>query len=353
MPANAVSELIARYQIDRLEDHHKIDLAKAMLDRIVEMEVSPDPIHYLVIYEAIQEIDPALSKRIKHAIDSNYYSDAIADDFFSELIAQYLFEHLPTQQVEELLSGLLLQIEHWTQSSIQNQKLINNSFAEIIPNLPTSVKSTVETEILPALKNLFEDTEKLSHEVNEATGEIQHLKTELEQAYTIAKTDDLTGLPNRRAFNETSEEMLAESQNSNFLFSMLIIDIDYFKKINDEFGHLTGDSALRYLAKQLKREIKGKDFIARMGGEEFVILLANTDHQNALNVAKNLRKKIESIKLQVTKQNKTLQMTISCGVATVNAQDDIDSLLQRADQSLYLAKHSGRNQVKGELDLKP
>ncbi|MCF6253453.1 MAG: diguanylate cyclase, partial [Thiomicrorhabdus sp.] len=181
--------------------------------------------------------------------------------------------------------------------------------------------------------------------------EIKRLKEELKKANFFAKTDELTNIPNRRGFNENIEEVIQLSLQSQQPFALVILDLDLFKKVNDTFGHIVGDSALRYVSKLLKEETKGRDCIARIGGEEFSIILPDISYENAIRVADNIRKKIASKTLSVKGQTKPLRLTLSSGVAIYRKGEEIETLFQRADEALYLAKNNGRNQVCGEQDL--
>jgi len=352
MPIHAVNSLIARYQVDGLTNDQKVELANKVLAKMKELGALPSPVHYAIIYESIEKIDPLLAKEIQQSIDSGAYNDQAADKFISELITNYLIQNIPSQQVELLLKNLLQQIEKWLVNSKNSEKAVYdgiNAISEL--NIPDAIKNTLFNEIVPAIEVLLKDTEELQVEAVEASDEIRQLKMELEQANNMAKTDELTNIPNRRGFNEMAEKVLKHSQEEDSIFSLAIIDIDFFKSINDEFGHLVGDSVLRYLARLLDSETKGKDFVARLGGEEFVILLPNTSLENALKVAENLREKVEQTKLQVKNHFRKLRLTISCGVATYQEDLSIDDILVHADDALYLAKNSGRNQTKGEHEV--
>ena len=131
-----------------------------------------------------------------------------------------------------------------------------------------------------------------------------------------------------------------------------MIDIDYFKRFNDQHGHLLGDQVLKFMGSLFSKELKGRDFVARYGGEEFVILLGTTSLENAFIVADKIRKSLDGIKLKYVKTGQVLgKVSISAGVAAIREDDTAESLLKRADDALYLAKQAGRNNVKSESDL--
>ncbi|WP_375750537.1 GGDEF domain-containing protein [Vibrio sp. HN007] len=158
-----------------------------------------------------------------------------------------------------------------------------------------------------------------------------------------ATTDPLTGKFNRRAFSEFALKEISTYRRTNSSLSMVIMDIDFFKKINDKYGHDIGDLVIKKTADTVAEVIREEDILARFGGEEFVILLPRTDLKDAANVAERMRQNIENIELDTEKGRVTL--TASFGVANFDINHDLDDTLRRADQSLYKAKSEGRNQV--------
>lgn len=156
--------------------------------------------------------------------------------------------------------------------------------------------------------------------------------------------DGLTGVFNRRHFLERLQEERERSKKFNYPFSFLMIDIDHFKNLNDQYGHLVGDVILREVAKTLKENARQIDFIGRYGGEEFCICLTETDKEKAKLAAERFRKSIENKQMRAYDEN--LKVTISIGISVfpVDCQD-IQGIIDRADKALYQAKQAGRNRV--------
>ena len=164
------------------------------------------------------------------------------------------------------------------------------------------------------------------------------MKTKFE---ILAITDKLTKLYNRHKFYEIATNEIERSKRYKRPLSLIIFDIDHFKKINDTYGHDIGDYVLQELAKLIKKHIRKQDFAFRWGGEEFIILLPETDAQGAMKLAEKLRHIIESHKFK-----KVGQVTISLGVTEYSSSDkDIDEVVKRADNALYLSKKNGRNRA--------
>jgi len=167
-----------------------------------------------------------------------------------------------------------------------------------------------------------------------------------EQISTLAVTDELTGLYNLRKLREDVEREVIRSKRYNHEFSIIMGDIDHFKKINDFYGHRAGDKVLKEIAAALESSKREVDRAYRYGGEEFVILLPETSLAEATEVAEKMRKRIESLEIRINENAQPLNVTISMGVSSFpeNGQE-IQSLIQAADEALYTAKFLGRNRV--------
>jgi diguanylate cyclase (GGDEF)-like protein len=170
------------------------------------------------------------------------------------------------------------------------------------------------------------------------------------QLETMAGTDPLTRLYNRRTFQHACEQELQLARRKERPFSILMVDLDHFKSINDRYGHHVGDSALIAAVQAMQDSIRGSDVLARWGGEEFAALLPNANIEAAHVVAERLRANVERVELSMSaaaglNAPDVVRMTVSIGLATCEPPDDILAVMTRADQNLYLAKDSGRNRV--------
>lgn len=169
--------------------------------------------------------------------------------------------------------------------------------------------------------------------------------TLLRQLDQLAKQDPLTGVANRRHFNIELERALAHSQENGAPLSLILIDVDYFKRFNDHYGHQVGDMCLKEVAQALKRSVRTpSDLVARYGGEEFVLLLPNTDSEAATAVAQRLQDGLASLQLEHLASDVAPWVTVSQGIASIVSGEGASQLLERADRALYRAKESGRNQ---------
>jgi diguanylate cyclase (GGDEF)-like protein len=190
---------------------------------------------------------------------------------------------------------------------------------------------------------LQSERENLERSVAERTKELQEVNARL---HTLAVTDGLTGVFNHRRFQEALQTELVRAERHKRPLSVLMIDVDFFKKINDAMGHPAGDELLRRLAETLGADLRQTDLIARYGGEEFTVLLPESTKSEALQVAERMRAAVEALSNEGTAWK--LKVTVSLGVATYPEDGETgQGVLEAADQAMYLAKRQGRNRVVG------
>lgn len=175
--------------------------------------------------------------------------------------------------------------------------------------------------------------------------DIQKSKNQLNHYKNVAYSDFLTGLDNVRKFDSHLNELIKYSKGKEERFSLLLIDIDHFKKVNDTYGHDAGDAVLQQLGAILKQTVRSIDKVSRNGGEEFSVLLPNSSLQDSMNWAERIRKAVESQSF-VLPNNEKLKITVSIGASSYpDTTPDTDEIFKQADNPLYQAKSSGRNRV--------
>jgi two-component system cell cycle response regulator len=193
------------------------------------------------------------------------------------------------------------------------------------------IKPIIEDEFFARINNLLS-----------SKALFDQLKRERKRLIELATKDSLTTLYNRHFLLETAQRKLAEAHRHKFKLSLMVLDVDYFKRINDEFGHDGGDHVLKSIAEVLKNQFREEDLVARVGGEEFVVMLSHSDQKNSFERAEQLRKNIEDLNALGKK------ITVSIGLTTLdlgNSKETFDDLFTRADKALYESKNSGRNCV--------
>lgn len=213
----------------------------------------------------------------------------------------------------------------------------NSDIDEIIRQLPLRLHELAdELGTNPAVQQKLAEIDRL----------LQTLATHIERIIRDARIDSLTGLWNRRALDEQIPLQLSLAQRYGTPLSVVMVDIDHFKQLNDVHGHAVGDGALQHIARLLRAGLRDSDFVARFGGEEFVLLLPQTDLTGALMATERIRKTISESPLRSTARD--LVIKVSMGVAQVRREDRPCDVLARADAALLQAKQAGRNQIQSE-----
>lgn len=195
---------------------------------------------------------------------------------------------------------------------------------------------------LKAIKNALSKERKfLERKVDERTKDLTILHQEAEK---MARIDELTSISNRRAFFELGELIHNQTQRTGNIYTVIMLDIDDFKKVNDTYGHAAGDSVIKNVANALVSVSRNSDVVARIGGEEFAVVLTNATRQQAIEMAERARMEIEELRIQFDRY--TLNPTVSVGTAEYQVEDkDVGAVLARADKALYQAKETGKNKV--------
>jgi diguanylate cyclase len=184
-------------------------------------------------------------------------------------------------------------------------------------------------------------------------GEIAELQTYVEELQREAVVDGLTGISNRKYFDMSLRRLATEAMEKGLPLSMVMLDIDYFKKFNDTYGHQVGDQVLKLVAKTLRGIAKGEDLSARYGGEEFAVILPGRELEQSTEIAEKIREKIAGSSLVDRRSGKSLgKITLSAGVGQFIYGEPLTAFVSRCDDAQYLAKERGRNRVETELSLK-
>jgi diguanylate cyclase len=205
--------------------------------------------------------------------------------------------------------------------------------------------------LLAATREMENRTNSLEKELQKSSDQVNDLRSKLEDVHKEALTDPLTGISNRKAFDNALAAAEAAMGESDDPISVLLCDIDHFKKFNDNWGHQTGDQVLRLVASCLSENVKGRDTAARYGGEEFGVVLRGTALHDAVRIAEQIRHAVEARRLVKKSTGDVLgTITISIGVAQFAPQEKAETAVRRADACLYGAKQNGRNLVISEKD---
>jgi diguanylate cyclase len=228
---------------------------------------------------------------------------------------------------------------------------LNGSVDEMDNGVGEDRLRAIISDLTASTRNMSRLNAKLAEQLGEAKGEVIELREALESIRTESQIDPVTTLANRMFFDTALADAIRHAQRTGDTMSVLMTDIDHFKKFNDTYGHLTGDQVLRLVAMSIKQNVKGLDTAARFGGEEFAIILPGCDIRGAIQVGEQVRKAVMSRELVKRSTGENLgRVTISIGVATIRKDDTATTLIERADAAMYAAKRGGRNMVVAETD---
>ena len=331
--------------------------ANSALDLLKRASVPPYPQFYELLYTYATGVNPALNARINSIFREGDPSVDISERLYNEFLrAQDASERVST--VSERMSHRIESMHTAIDSAITTANSYSATLQVAGGDLASSQVSEVNfvrdvaTNLLVETRRMQEANNSLERNLEAAREDIAALQRDLEDVRREALLDPLTKIFNRKAFDDGLVRATLAARDDKAPLCLLLLDIDYFKRFNDTWGHQTGDQVLRLVAMTLKSNIKGKDIAARYGGEEFAAILPATDLEGAVIVAENIRKAIQAKELLKRSTNEKLgRVTASFGVALFRPDDTPSSIIERADRCLYAAKHNGRNLVVSETDL--
>jgi diguanylate cyclase len=319
----------ARERIDRgLNWYELAPTLEDIRDFVIQSYMGADDNYRLYlnnVYAELSHITDALGVAIQseeqQRLATNQLQSNVGDGMAT--ITQALSDH---QDIDALKSAVQAQVQ-----SIQGAL---NSSKEQEQN-----QASDEGSLSSQLSALIERVQKMEEQDSE-------IREKLEQEKIRAITDSLTGLPNREAYNGKIHEEMLRWQRYQHPLCIAVLDIDFFKKVNDTYGHQTGDKVLKAVATSVAQRLREVDFIARFGGEEFVILLPETSAENALSMLNRTRERLAKTHLRSKKGDEETKftVTVSIGIAEFKDGDTAENAFERADKALYDAKENGRNQ---------
>lgn len=212
----------------------------------------------------------------------------------------------------------------------------------------------IKQTLLNQISEAIDSNRRLENDLVCTRYRLEEQAQELDHARLEARIDALSGVGNRKAFDESLRFMISQSQRSRSTFGLVMIDVDHFKWINDTHGHQSGDYVVKRLGETFKSLISKDDHIARFGGDEFGIMFANVDQDAALEAAQRIRDKVEQTNFDSGVGSNRVAVTLSMGMAICEPTDSAESLLKKADAALYHAKEAGRNRLTVfDLDMLP
>ncbi len=203
----------------------------------------------------------------------------------------------------------------------------------------------VKEALLHQIASVMESNRSLEHDLVCTRFRLEEVAQELDRTRLEARVDELSGVGNRKAFDESLQFMFSRFKRHHASFALLLIDVDHFKWINDTHGHPSGDTVVQRLGASLKEVIRGGDRVARYGGDEFALLMSGVQEEGAMDIARRIRRKVETTNFGVGADDARVAVTLSMGMAVCEPEDSPGSLMKKADAALYRSKQAGRNRL--------
>jgi diguanylate cyclase len=342
--------------IKLLDDHERtMAFAEVALGQIKCLRQTAVPRNYEIWYVYATGYNAALNQIINETLARN---GKLTEADLEQIYDAYLSPINTSERIDKVGARVIGEIDD-VMSLISDALGMSTSYDATLSDATQQltgahtreqVKAIAET-LLASTRQMRNTNKALQDRLSRSKSEISNLHQSLEAIRAESLTDPLTGLGNRKHFDQSIEAAVQAALAIGEPLSLMMFDIDHFKSFNDNYGHLTGDQVLRLVGMSLKQTIKGQDITARSGGEEFAVVLPNTALRQALTVADHIRRAVMAKELKKKSSGEILgRVTISVGVSMLKPGDDTDALIERADACLYAAKRNGRNRVICEAD---
>lgn len=328
--------------------------AQATWRRVHELDLLATPENYSLLFAYFEEADTQLKMAVEEALKMSGRDPIRLAEVFSALYERFLTNSRQEQvlqgttgKIDEEIQQMLSMVSAASKGNEQYGQVLNTFTNDLNKkNVSVDQMQTMISRLQQETKTVAEQNNKLREQLFASLTQVKDLRSNLDNVKKESITDALTGIGNRKAFTAEMHKVIQETVKKGETLCVIMIDIDHFKKFNDKYGHLVGDQVLKLVATTLKENIKGRDFVARWGGEEFGLLLPNTSLSDAVVLGDQLRLTVASKKIIRKPQNEDLgTITLSMGTTTFIYGENPNDFVDRADQALYRAKQEGRNRI--------
>ena len=333
-----------------------IRYGESAIEQIRRNQIPAFPKNYELWYTYSAGFNHALNKAINKLLKENgrINADEIDDIYDRYLSPQRLGPRLEKvgNQVSDEIAQVVKLISETQDTASDYVTSLEGATTELSSTEDVERIRAIVASVIMATTRTENANRELESQLAESKRQIQEMQESIEAIRFESLTDELTTLANRKHFDQSLERAIAEADVTAEPLTLLMTDIDHFKKFNDTFGHQTGDQVLRLVALAVKQNVKGQDIPCRYGGEEFGVILPSTNLKQGIAVAENIRRSVMAKELVKRSTGENLgRITISIGVATYQPGESPQCMIERSDKCLYAAKHAGRNRVMAETDL--
>jgi diguanylate cyclase len=323
--------------------------ALSAIKRMQKLDLPANPLNFAIWYEYFAGKNSNLKQSVDKLITDK---NTIGADDSAEIYERYIMagardkDRNWSERIDSVAERIVKALSAAGTGTAEYGEALENFSGSLDKASSIDQIKHLVVEIIEETNSMDVQSRELQKKMQESAEEITELRQALEESRRDALTDGLTGIPNRKCFDQDLHAAVTEAMVSGEPLSLIFADVDHFKQFNDMHGHALGDQVLRLVGKILHDCVKGQDTAARYGGEEFAVILPNTTSGGATAVAESIRKTVNSKKL-VSKggTDDFGAVTISLGVTTYATGEAISDFMERADQALYLAKKLGRNRV--------
>lgn len=327
-----------------------------ILDAFEQYNINPTPLNYYVWYQYFKGDNPQLRQEMDQILDDPFgYHDRIGRRLYQAYFSDHSLQDLTgfDYALKRLFGVMAKQLQAWSDRLDHQTSDLENCAGRLHGGLSQDEIDKIAKQVINSAKSISESSHSFSDEMLQHADDIQQLRQQLIEAKAEALQDELTKIGNRKAFNYALKDLIDEVDNGSVQNVFLVLsDIDHFKSFNDTYGHLIGDSILRYYAKILQRNEIPEQSTCRYGGEEFAMLFKNVDLEKVLEVTEKCRTEIEAAHLKRKDSREPLRtITASFGIAQYKAGEAAEVFIKRSDDALYHAKKTGRNRIVTEQDL--
>jgi diguanylate cyclase len=334
------------YSHDRKESE---EILRMIIQRMATHPAAFTPHTYAVWYEFLIGTNPALSTEMDRLLENKVQlSDVAIEQLYENHISEFKqdLNRILREDMKQMLSNLInitAETKVYAEAFESNLQSYGN---QLLTKPGLAILDELLTKMTSDTKSMRDSMTNLHSELVHSKEEVGNLQKALESARKEALIDPLTNIYNRRGYEMQVQMMFDNTDLMRKEACMLFVDIDHFKKINDTYGHVFGDKVIRIIANTLKSMVKGQDCVARIGGEEFAVLLPGTELNGARAVAENIRASVENGKIKHGKSSENMsRITVSIGIAAYINGSTLTEWMDIADKALYKSKENGRNQV--------